>query len=46
MARRKSFLKGRTRVPKRASKRYFSKHAAKTHSVNMRAMPMRGGFRI
>lgn len=28
------------------SKKYFSKNASKTHKKNLRATPMRGGFRI
>ena len=36
----------RKRLSKHASKRSFTKTAAKTQSVNMRANPMRGGFRL
>lgn len=36
----------RRRMTRRGSKRYFSATAAKTHKKNLRAVPMRGGFRI
>lgn len=36
----------RHRMSKRGSKKYFSATASKTHKNNLRATPMRGGFRI
>lgn len=33
-------------VNKRKDRRIFSKTARNTHSINLRATPMRGGFRI
>ena len=36
----------RKRLSKHAARRAFSKTAAKTQSLNMRANPMRGGFRL
>ena len=36
----------RRRMSRRGSKRYFAATAAKTHKQNLRAVPMRGGFRI
>jgi len=34
-------------IPKKASKRSFSKHASKTHKKNLnRGTPMRGGIRL
>lgn len=36
----------RRRMTKRGSKKYFSATASKTHKQNLRAVPMRGGFRI
>lgn len=38
--------RSRVKLSRRGSRRYFSKHASKSQSVNMRASPMRGGFRI
>ena len=39
-------MKKRMKLAPRKSKKMFSKHAAKTNSKNLRAMPMRGGYRI
>lgn len=36
----------RHRMSRRGSRRHFSKHARGTKSLNLRAHPMRGGFRI
>ena len=36
----------RRKMTRRGSKRYFAATAAKTHWKNLRAVPMRGGFRI
>lgn len=36
----------RRKMSRKGSKRYFSATAAKTHVKNLRAVPMRGGFRI
>lgn len=36
----------RRKLTRRGSKRYFAATAAKTHKKNLRAFPMRGGFRI
>lgn len=36
----------RHRMSKRSSRRHFSKHGRGTHVRNLRAHPMRGGFRI
>lgn len=36
----------RHRVKKRRDKKIFSRTASKVHSKNLRAVPMRGGFRI
>lgn len=36
----------RRRMTRRGSKKYFSATASKTHKQNLRAVPMRGGFRI
>ena len=36
----------RRRLSRRGSRKYFSRHASKTHKRNLRATPMRGGFRI
>lgn len=36
----------RRKISRRGSKRYFAATAAKTHKKNLRAIPMRGGFRI
>ena len=36
----------RRKVSRRGSKRLFSRTAARTRSKNLRAVPMRGGFRI
>lgn len=36
----------RRKMTRRGSKRYFAATAAKTHRKNLRAVPMRGGFRI
>lgn len=40
-------MKGkRSKLTKKGSKRLFKATADKTHSKNLRAAPMRGGFRI
>jgi len=36
----------RKRMSRRGSKKLFSRTAAKIHKKNLRAIPMRGGFRI
>lgn len=36
----------RRKLSKKKSKRIFRKGANKTKSINLRAAPMRGGFRI
>lgn len=36
----------RKRISRRGSRRLFSKTAARSRKKNMRARPMRGGFRI
>lgn len=36
----------RHKMSKKGSKKYFSRHASVTHGKNIRAVPMRGGFRI
>lgn len=36
----------RHRISKRASKRIFSRTAMRTRKQNLRATPMRGGFRL
>ncbi len=36
----------RRRMTRRGSKKYFAATASKTHRNNLRAVPMRGGFRI
>ena len=36
----------RHRMTRRGSRKYFSATASKTHKRNLRAVPMRGGFRI
>ena len=36
----------RRSIRRSASKRLFSRTAARTRSKNLRAVPMRGGFRI
>jgi hypothetical protein len=36
----------RKKMSRRGSKRYFTRAAVKTHKKNLRAVPMRGGFRI
>ena len=36
----------RRRMTRKGSKKYFSATASKTHRNNLRAIPMRGGFRI
>lgn len=37
--------RSRYRLSRRGSRRYFSSHA-RTHVKNLRAYPMRGGFRL
>ena len=36
----------RRRISRRVSRRLFTKTASRTRSKNLRAIPMRGGFRI
>lgn len=36
----------RYKMSRGKSKRTFAKHAGHTQSINLRAIPMRGGFRI
>jgi hypothetical protein len=36
----------RRKLSKRGSKRLFTATASRTHKRNLRAVPMRGGFRI
>lgn len=36
----------RRKMTRRGSKKYFAATASKTHKKNLRAIPMRGGFRI
>lgn len=36
----------RKKLSRRGSKRLFKATALKTHAVNMKIMPMRGGFRM
>lgn len=36
----------RRKMSRRGSRRYFSATASKTHRKNLRAIPMRGGYRI
>lgn len=40
------FSKKRKKLPMKKSKKMFSRSASNTQSINMRAVPMRGGFRI
>lgn len=39
-------MKYRRNVNKRRGSRKFRRHVARTKGMNMRATPMRGGFRI
>ena len=39
-------MKRRHKIRQRKARRLFSKTAAKTKGLNLRAVPMRGGFRI
>ena len=39
-------MRYRKRMSRRASRRHFSRNAVRVHRKNMRAVPMRGGFRI
>lgn len=36
----------RVKISKKKSKKLFSQTGAKTNSLNLRSVPMRGGFRI
>lgn len=36
----------RRKMSRRGSRKYFSATASKTHRKNLRATPMRGGYRI
>lgn len=36
----------RSKMSRRSSRRSFSKNAVRVHKKNLRAQPMRGGFRI
>lgn len=38
--------RNRTRAKPRADKKYFTKTADRAQSLNFKAVPMRGGFRI
>lgn len=38
--------KKRKKINQKAAKKLFSKSADKTKGLNLRAVPMRGGFRI
>lgn len=38
--------KVRRKLSHREAKRHFNKHANTVHSLNVRSMPMRGGFRL
>lgn len=40
------FVAKRSKVNKKKSKKLFSRTAEKTKGLNLRAKPMRGGFRI
>lgn len=39
-------MKKRKKINQRKAKKLFTKTADKTRSLNLRAVPMRGGFRI
>jgi hypothetical protein len=39
-------MKKRSAIPRKASKRNFTKHATKTHKKNINTRPMRGGIRL
>lgn len=39
-------MRSRKKLRSKSSKRMFTKHASKIHTNNLRAVPMRGGFRI
>lgn len=39
-------MRKRVKLSPRRSKKLFSKRAVRTHSYNLRAQPMRGGFRL
>lgn len=39
-------MKRRRKIRQKKAKRLFSKTAVKTKGLNLRAVPMRGGFRI
>lgn len=39
-------MKFRKRMSRRGSRRHFTRNAVRVKSKNLRAMPMRGGFRI
>lgn len=39
-------MKFRRKISPKRSKKNFSKYAMKTQKKNLRAVPMRGGFRI
>lgn len=39
-------MKNRRPANRRSDKKSFTRNAAKVHKKNMRAMPMRGGFRL
>jgi hypothetical protein len=36
----------RKKMSRKGSRKYFSKHAAKTHYKNVKARPQRGGIRL
>lgn len=39
-------MRKRKKISQRKARKLFSKTADKTKSINVRAVPMRGGFRI
>nr|QJB19081.1 MAG: hypothetical protein [Microvirus sp.] len=39
-------MRKRSKLSSKKSKRMFSKHAVKVNSKNLRANPMRGGYRV
>lgn len=39
-------MRYRKKMSRRGSRKHFSRNAVRVHKKNMRAVPMRGGFRI
>lgn len=39
-------MKNRKRMSRKGSRRHFTKNALRVHKKNLRAMPMRGGYRL